>query len=314
MNTFEDTFVLPNSPEYSKHFWNYFCGGEGADAYLANGKRIKDAYQLPFREDGKYTEALKQESLFRRIGSYFYIHGGSSKILGKESHDVASWVEPGGDIPVYDGITDFTDIAVEDHELAMVMKLDKDFMHENKITFANYVVQRLARGFGNAEDNAFINGSGENEPTGILHDTAGAEVGAMASSISFDSVIDLFFSVDKDYRKRGIWLMNDDTALALRKLKDNAGNPLWNHTDDTILGKPVMICNNMPDAGSGKKPIAFGDFSYYWIVERDVMCIRTLHQKFFETNQIGYLAYERLDGKLIRPDAVKVLKIQSQGA
>lgn len=309
MNHIEDTFVLPNSPEYSKHFWSYLSGAEGHEPYLANGKKVKDAYQLPFHESGKYAEALKAESLFRRIGSYFYIHEGASRILAKDSHDVAAWVSLNREIPVYDGILDFTDIAVDDHKLAMVMKLDRDFMHGNKITFADYVVSRLARSFGKAEDNAFINGSGEDMPTGILHDTAGAEVGVTAEGIGFDDLTDLFFSVDKDYRKNGVWLMNDSTALAIRKLKDENGYPLWNHTNDTILGKPVLICNDMPDAEDGKKPIAFGDFSYYWIVERDAMCIHTLHERFFETNQIGYLAYETLDGKLIRRDAVKVLEI-----
>ena len=62
--------------------------------------------------------------------------------------------------------------------------------------------------------------------------------------------------------------MNDETALALRLLKDDAGNYLWNHVNDTILGKPVLYINNsMPSVASGAKLIAFGDFSFYWIVE-----------------------------------------------
>ena len=57
--------------------------------------------------------------------------------------------------------------------------------------------------------------------------------------------------------------MNDETALKLRTLKDASGNYLWNHTDDTIMGKPVHISNYMPSEAAGAKPIAFGDFSYY---------------------------------------------------
>ena len=104
-------------------------------------------------------------------------------------------------------------------------------------------------------------------------------------------------------------MMNSKTALAIRSLTDTVGQPLWNHTNDTILGKKVYISEYMPDAISGSKPIAFGDLSFYWIVERAGMTVRTLHERFFETGQVGYLAFELLDGKLIRPEAVKVMQM-----
>lgn len=67
-------------------------------------------------------------------------------------------------------------------------------------------------------------------------------------------------SVFKPYRANGAWLMNDETALKLKTLKDQNGQYLWNQNSDTILGKPVHISEYMPSEG---KPIAFGDFSYY---------------------------------------------------
>ena len=85
-------------------------------------------------------------------------------------------------------------------------------------------------------------------------------------------------------------MMNDETALALRTLKDADGNYIWNHTTDTILGKQVVICNAMPGSDAGKKPIAFGDFSYYWIINRRPLAVRTLAEKFALNDLTGYLA------------------------
>lgn len=79
--------------------------------------------------------------------------------------------------------------------------------------------------------------------------------------------------------------------------------------NDTILGKPVRVCEFMPDSIPGNKPIAFGDFSYYWVVLRAPFSLRTLTEKFVLHDQIGYLALEYLDGKLVRRDAVKVLQM-----
>ena len=62
--------------------------------------------------------------------------------------------------------------------------------------------------------------------------------------------------------------MNDETAMALRKLNDDNGNYLWNPNSDNIIGKNVVISKFMPCAGSGKKPVVFGDFSYYWVIDR----------------------------------------------
>ena len=103
--------------------------------------------------------------------------------------------------------------------------------------------------------------------------------------------------------------MNDETALALRKLKDKDGNYLWQEDMDTILGKPVYISEFMPSIAIGKKVIAFGDFSYYWILNRRPLAVRALKEKFELYDQTGYLAMEYIDGKLVNREAIKVMQI-----
>lgn len=129
------------------------------------------------------------------------------------------------------------------------------------------------------------------------------------SALTYDDVVKLFFSVKPEYRKHGTWLMNDETALALRSLKDDAGQPIWNQANDTILGHKVCISEFMPNAESDSKPIAFGDFNYYWIVSRRPVSVRTLTEQFAMVDCVGYLAYEFLDGKLVRPEAIKVMQM-----
>jgi HK97 family phage major capsid protein len=172
-----------------------------------------------------------------------------------------------------------------------------------------HLVSRLAQNFGRAEDDAFINGTGEHMPTGILAEDGGADVGVTTAALTYDDVVKLFFSVKPRYRRNAVWLMNDETAYALRTLKDANGNYIWNHTNDTILGHKVFISEFMPNAESGSKPIAFGDFRYYWIVNRSPVHIRPLVEKYIHIDCTGYRAYEFLDGKLVRPEAVKVMKI-----
>lgn len=200
----------------------------------------------------------------------------------------------------------FTKVRIECHKLAIIDRMDLDFIHDMKFNMEDFLTKRFAKKFGKAEENAFVNGTGVDMPTGILHDTNGAQVGVTTNTVIYDNVIALYFSVKPEYRTKGVWMMNDETAYKLRTLKDASGNHIWNHANDTIMGKPVYICNAMPSTG---KVIAFGDFSYYWIVNRMPISVRTLVEQYMLNNKIGYLAHEYLDAKLIRSEAIKVLEL-----
>ena len=196
------------------------------------------------------------------------------------------------------------------HKLAVFVKLDDDFVRDYYFDLNDYLTDRLAKNFAKAEDRGFICGTGVDMPTGILNRGDNCvEIGVHTDEITFDSVINLFFALDDEYRKNAIWMMNDETALKLRQLKDGSGNYLWNHANDTIFGKSVVICNDMPNEESGNIPIVFGDFSYYWIIDRSPVTIQTLKERFVTLDQIGYLAMEFLDAKLIRREAIQGMEI-----
>ena len=264
------------------------------------------ACTLPIGADATFNE-LKERSVFRRKASIMTACGGSYKLLAKDTQDKASWVPEGQEIPMQDGMNDFNTIYSESTKLASIIKLEKQFARDNHFDIQDYLVDRLSKTFARAEDDAFINGSGTDSPYGILGSSNGAETGVKTDSLSYDDVIKLYFSLDPEYRTEGTWLMNDETAYTLRTMKDDAGNYLWRDSDDTILGKPVCISEYMPDAESGKSPIAFGDFSYYWIADRQGRSFKRLNELYAANGQVGFLASQRVDGKMILPEAVKVL-------
>ena len=305
--------VYTGQPDYSKHFWNAMRGQESDYSGLSEGRSSETGtYVMPNATNNKYEAAIISESLFRKIGTTFNVYEGSYHILAKEYDDLVQFVPEGGAIPVFDGLNDFTQYTVESHKLAALVKMNSDFVRDAAFDIESYLVKRLARNFAKAEDNAFINGTGVQMPTGILNGANGAEVAYAVDEITYDDIIRLYFSVKPEYRKNAVWLMNDKTALALRTMKDEAGNYLWRDSDDTILGKKVFISEFMPDMESDSKPIAFGDFSYYWIICRSPVSVRALSEKFALLDQIGYLAFEFIDGKLIRQEAVKVIQMNTE--
>ena len=310
MSTYNEMIPYIENGDYDYHFWNAMRGREKSYEHLSKGNVIgTGTYAMAPVSNNKYMAAVEKESLFRRIGTTIKAYGSGYRIFAKDCDDLAKWVPEGGEIPIYDGINDFTKKTVDSHKLAVFIKTDEDFVQDASFDFENYLIGRLAKNFGRAEDNAFINGTGKDMPTGILAENGGADVGVTTAALTYDDVVKLYFSVKPEYRRKGIWLMNDETALTLRTLKDSSGNYIWNHANDTILGKKIIISEFMPGATSGSKPIAFGDFSYYWVIGRHPVSVRTIKEKFVVYDQIGHLAVEYLDGKLVRPEAIKVMQM-----
>ena len=124
--------------------------------------------------------------------------------------------------------------------------------------------------------------------------------------------MDLFYSLKSPYRKKAVWVLNDSTIKAVRKLKDSTGQYLWQPslmagTPDTLLGRPLKTSTYMPVIAAGAKTIAFGDFSYYWIADRQGRSFKRLNELYAANGQVGFLGSQRMDGKLVLSEAVKVL-------
>ena len=315
MKTYSEMLPHIESRDYDTNLWNALRGRNSRREVLSSGLDLStSALTLSPAAQDKYMAALKKESLFRNLATEIRAYDTGYRIKTARNEDVSAWVPEGGTVTVSDGISDFGEITLDRHKLVTSFMLENSFVQDNTFMIDKHLVSRLAQNFGRAEDDAFINGTGEHMPTGILAEEGGADVGVTTAALTYDDVVKLFFSVKPRYRRNAVWLMNDETAYALRTLKDANGNYIWNHANDTILGHRVYISEFMPNADSGSKPIAFGDFRYYWIVGRQPVSVRTLVEKYISIDCTGYRAYEFLDGKLIRPDAIKVMKISDTAA
>lgn len=295
---------------YDAQFWNAMRGlPMNAEIEEPMLNKTTGELLLPDGDTEKLDAAITENSVFRKIVTVISSYDAGGRIFAHDCDDLTAWVPEGGSIPIQDGSKDFTVYPVDSHKLAVLVKLTEEFVNDSAFPIEDYLIKRLGENFGKAEDAAFLTGDGETMPTGIMNETAGAETGLTASALSFDSIMQLYFSLDKEYRRNAVWLMNDETALTLRTLKDSAGNYLWNPGTDLLLGKPVYISYDMPSATAGNVPVLFGNFSYYWIIQRHPVGVRTLNETFITQGQLGYLASEFIDGKLIRREAVKALRI-----
>ena len=181
------------------------------------------------------------------------------------------------------------------------------------------IFREFARRIGAAEEDAFFNGNGTGKPLGILAATGGAETGvtaASATAITMDEVIDLFYSLRAPYRRNAVFIMNDSTVKAIRKLKNGNGDYLWQPSltagqPDTLLNRPIYTSSYMPAIAASNKVILFGDLGYYWVADREGRSFKRLNELYAATGQVGFQSSERVDGKLVLAEAVKVLAMKA---
>ena len=303
------------SNEYKNAFWQVMRNKAGLEVKnaLQIGSDAEGGYLTPDEFEHTLVEALEEEDIFRGLANTIQTSSGDRKIPVVATKGDASWVDEEGAIPESDD--SFKQVTLSAYKLATMIKISEELLNDSAFDLESYVAKEFGRRIGTKEEEAFFVGDGTGKPTGILDATGGGQLGKTTSgaAISFDEIMDLFYSLKSPYRKNATFLMNDSTVKAIRKLKDGGGQYIWQPsmvagTPDTILNRPVLTSAYMPEISAGNKTVAFGDFKYYWIADRQGRSFKRLNELFAVTGQIGFVATQRVDGKLILPEAVKYLQ------
>ena len=308
------------SDEYKGSFWNAMRVKAPMPSVLnalQEGTDSEGGYLVPDEFERTLVEALEEENVFRTLAHVIKTSSGDRKIPVVASKGSASWVDEEGAYQESDDA--FSQVSIGAYKLGTMIKVSEELLADSVFDLEAYISKEFARRIGAREEESFFNGDGKGKPLGILAAAGGAEVGvtaASATAITADEVIDLFYSLKAPYRKNAVWLLNDATVKQIRKLKDTTGQYLWQPslvagTPDTILGRPVKTSAFMPTAAAGAKTIAFGDFKYYWIADRQGRTFKKLSELDAANGQVGSMGTQRVDGKLILPEAIKVLQQKS---
>ena len=312
-----DTKTGKASDEYKKAFWNVMRSkNPHYDVLnaLQVGTDSEGGYLVPDEFERTLIQSLEEENIFRKLAKIIQTSSGDRKIPVVTTHGSASWLDEEELYPDTDEVFGQTSIGA--YKLGTFIKVSDELLNDSVFDLQNYISTEFARRIGSKEEEAFFVGDGSGKPTGIFAALGGGQVGvttAAATAVTVDEVLDLFYSLKSPYRKKAVFIMNDTTVKAIRKLKDGQGQYLWQPsltagTPDTILNRPVYTSAYVPAIAASAKTIAFGDFGYYWIADRQGRAFKRLNELFATTGQVGFMATQRVDGKLILPEAIKVLQ------
>ena len=304
--------------EYKKAFWDNMRNKNSYEVTnaLSIGTDSEGGYLCPDEYEKTLVQALEDEVFFRSLANVIRTSSGDRKIPIVTSKGEAAWIDEGGQFPESDD--SFGQTSIGAHKLATMIKVSDELLNDSVFNIEQYIAKEFARRIGAKEEEAFFVGDGTGKPIGIFNTTGGADTGVevTGTNITFDDVMDLYYSLRAPYRNKATWLLNDSTVKAIRKLKDGNGNYIWQPSvregePDRILNRPYRTSIYVPEIAAGNRIMAFGDFSYYWIADRQGRSFKRLNELFATTGQVGFLASERVDGKLVLSEAVKTMDLKT---
>lgn len=286
------------------------------DALRSNFRRIDDVlqegvdadggYLVPVEYDSRLIDVLYEENIMRSLGTIITTSG-EHKINVAATKPAAAWIEEGAALTFGDAT--FDQVMMDAHKLHVAIKVTEELLYDAAFDLEGYITVEFGRALANAEEDAFLNGDGKGKPLGLFAEEGGAQVASTVASVKADDVLNLVYALKRPYRKGSSFIMADSTIAKVRTLKDNNGAYMWQPSykqgePDRLLGYALRTSPYCPEG-----IVSFGDYSYYNIGDRGTRSFKQLNELFAGNGMVGFVAKERVDGKLVLPEAVKLMKV-----
>tara|TARA_R110000744_G_scaffold94119_2_gene181733 strand:+ start:2134 stop:3351 length:1218 start_codon:yes stop_codon:yes gene_type:complete len=243
----------------------------------------------------------------------------SIQVPKRDGQFSASWVAESATRSETTGYT----VGLEElpaHELYALVDISEQNLEDTVFDLEAEMQSEFAEQFALAEGTAFVSGNSVGKPEGLLTNGDVSEtVSGHASTLLADGLISLVHSIKSDYGRNGTFVFNRSTLAAIRKLKDTAGQyvfqtgmSLQSGVPNTILGSPYVEATDMPDVGANTYPVIFGDFRRaYMIVDRVALSVTRDPFTQATSGNVRYIARRRVGGQVLQAEAVVKQKVSA---
>lgn len=195
-----------------------------------------------------------------------------------------------------------------------IIRVPVELLQDSAFNLDQYLAGKFAERLGRATSAHYATGTGTGQPNGLMVGAAAGVTAASATAITYGELLSLKHSVDPAYRAGARFGMNDTTLLAVKKLLDSAGRPLFIPDPSaaaagTIDGDQYFIDQGIASIATGARSVVYGDMSKYHIRDVRGFSMVRLNERYAENHQVGFIAFMRTDANLIDAGAgaVKVL-------
>jgi HK97 family phage major capsid protein len=216
----------------------------------------------------------------------------------------------------------FGQVKLSAKKMAALVPLSSELLADSSLAMSNLIINLIGESIAAEEDRmAFVGGVDENsDPFDGILNTTGVNSVVMGggdttfADITADYLLDMTDSISRSARKGAMFFINRTVLNVIRKLKDSAGNYIWQAPSaegpGTIWGYPYADIDEMPaltDTAVSTPFVIFGNPRHMYLGDRqDVNFARSVHYKFNQ-DMVHIRATERVAFTCAIPTAFTVL-------
>ena len=307
--------------EYMGAFDTYCRKGlEGLDAMERKALTVSNdstgGYLAPPEYVRELLKTVTEISPIRSIARIRSTGARSIQVPKRTGQFAAQWVSESGTRSETTG----WNVGLEEipaHEQYALVDISEQDLEDSVFNLEAEMQSEFSEQFAKAEGAAFVSGDMVGKPEGFMTNGNVSSVNSGdANEITADGLISLVHNIKSAYSSNGTFVFNRTTLAKIRKLKDTAGQyvfqagmSLQGGVTNTILGHSYVEATDMPSEGANTFPVAFGDFRRgYMIVDRVNLAV--LRDPFTQatTGNVRYIARRRVGGQVIQAEAISKLK------
>ena len=239
--------------------------------------------------------------------------GATINVATATAHGTGSWVSENSSVSASDET--FGQVAIGAFKAATKVIVSEELLADNGTELDRYLADELGLRLAVVEDAAFAVGDGSGKPLGIAHTSSGYSVAtaAVGSTTGFTAadIATAVAALPVAYLPRATWVLSPTAFRSLAGLGDAGGRtfPSLHAAEPTLYARPVVIASDMPTSTASARSVFFGDLQQAYAV-RHVAGIGVQRQDELHSDngQIGYRAFERVDGRPMLLEAGIILR------
>lgn len=300
------------TPEYLENFQNFLNSKGSVTNSLSVGTDAKGGFVVPEEWETSLIKDLDDETVMRQV---------STVVKLKHDRNYPGIVDNGSaEYLLEDGVYGESDLTLDNRILhaykqGRIIKVSDEIEQDAAVNIPKEIRMAFTMTFGTGQEAAFTIGTGSNKPTGIVPSASAGNTSLAVGGLAYEDILNLKYSLKKQYRIKGGFMCNSNTILAIRKLKDSNGQFLWQPSlqagePGLLDGSPVHCNEQMVDIATGSVPMLYGDYRHYKIADRLGIQLLILKELYAGSGQLGFRFTARNDGKLMLSVAVKKLTVQ----
>jgi HK97 family phage major capsid protein len=304
-------------PEFRSAFWHYIGAQSISDLdveehrALTKGTSNAGGYTVP---TGFYNQIIKisrdMGAMASRANEIVTDSGETLQIPTVTAHGTMSWTAESGSFTPSDET--FGQVSLGAYKGSTKIIVSEELLQDTAFDLEAYLAQEFGERLGVGQNTTFIKGDGSGKPTGILSANTASNLGSdvtaatgNATSFNYTALVTAVFSLPRQYRANASFIVSDAAARNLYLMQDSQNRPLWNVNmaqsgPDTFLGYPIYTDPDMPAPGAGNVSMVFGDWNRAYMVRRvRGLGIQRQNELHSDNGQVGFRAFERVDGKVV---------------